>query len=279
MAVRIERMDFDRGKKGRFARKELDLEDAIARRLVDTQYISREVAGYLNLLYPKELRVGQKAVFTNKGGVTAELRHLWGLNSILGKDGKKNRADHRHHAVDACVIACTDRKHMKRLAESTMRGFHHRELAPPWADFRKDAEHIVKERKRAWNLDGREVETQGILISHSVNRKIMGGFHEGTNYGPTEKKNKFTYRVSLESLSPSKIGKIRDPKIRDIVRQRCMERDFDPDSGGSSIPKHVFKDPLTMPSGVPIRKDRSTPSRVAAVRFASVTTPFSLRVK
>jgi CRISPR-associated endonuclease Csn1 len=41
------------------------------------------------------------------GKVTAHLRKLWGLNHILGDTGEKNRADHRHHAIDALTIACT----------------------------------------------------------------------------------------------------------------------------------------------------------------------------
>lgn len=50
-----------------------------------------------------------KDVRSTNGAATARLRRLWGLNTILHNDGidKKNRDDHRHHAVDAFVIANT----------------------------------------------------------------------------------------------------------------------------------------------------------------------------
>jgi hypothetical protein len=48
--------------------------------------------------------------------MTAMLRAKFGLNDILGLDGEKNRNDHRHHAVDACVIAVTDQGMLQRFA-------------------------------------------------------------------------------------------------------------------------------------------------------------------
>ncbi len=51
-----------------------------------------------------------KDVRTTDGQVTFLLRRFWGLNSILNGEGEneKSRNDHRHHAIDAFVIANTD---------------------------------------------------------------------------------------------------------------------------------------------------------------------------
>jgi CRISPR-associated endonuclease Csn1 len=50
-----------------------------------------------------------------KGQTTSLLRHLWGLNGILNleDDEMKNREDHRHHAIDAMVVALTSRGTLK----------------------------------------------------------------------------------------------------------------------------------------------------------------------
>ena len=78
------------------------LDDFVQRQLNDTAYISRCVSQYLRCL-------GARVVCT-RGDMTADVRHWWGLNSILQPDGsdRKNRDDHRHHAIDALVIALTD---------------------------------------------------------------------------------------------------------------------------------------------------------------------------
>ena len=51
-----------------------------------------------------------------------------GLNTILapGVDdpeerAKKNRSDHRHHAVDAAVVAATSPAYLKRLSNANAR--------------------------------------------------------------------------------------------------------------------------------------------------------------
>ena len=53
------------------------------------------------------------------GRMTAMLRAKFGLNDVLGLNGEKNRNDHRHHAVDACVIAVTDQGLLQRFAKAS----------------------------------------------------------------------------------------------------------------------------------------------------------------
>jgi len=111
-------------------------EDFIERHLRLTQYISREAQGIL--------RMGIRLVSASEGGVTAKLRQLWGYDNILRdlnldryrsmgetevvtvehRDGQRTderikdwskRKDHRHHAIDALVVACTRQSYIQRL--------------------------------------------------------------------------------------------------------------------------------------------------------------------
>ena len=109
-------------------------EDFIDRQLRETQYIAREAKALLTEVC--------RNVYATSGSVTDYLRHNWGYDEILknlnwdkyekaGKvetffDEKDNkhkkriidwskRDDHRHHAIDAIVIACTKQSYIQQL--------------------------------------------------------------------------------------------------------------------------------------------------------------------
>lgn len=228
-------------KRRRFWQKEVELDNFIARQLNDTRYINRKVVEYLKTL-------GVHVAGT-KGQVTSELRHQWGLNSILSDDlpGLKNREDHRHHSIDAAVTAVVKQQHLRQLAESKYAKGEH-EFCPPWASFREDLEEKVNQ----------------INVSHEVTRKVSGRLHEETNYGPTGLKDDkgqdiYVYRKPLEALTPAMVGKIVDPVVKKIIEARLAE--FGIKAGGKgTIGKEVWKEPVFMKSKkgvkVPIRKVR-----------------------
>ncbi|HRC25809.1 MAG TPA: type II CRISPR RNA-guided endonuclease Cas9 [Alphaproteobacteria bacterium] len=90
-------------------------EDIIARMLNDTKYMSKIARQYLSAVFDNEK--GKCKVYAIPGQMTALLRDKWGLNDLLGEeDGQKDRTDHRHHAIDAFVIGCTDRGTLQRLS-------------------------------------------------------------------------------------------------------------------------------------------------------------------
>ncbi len=70
--------------------------------LASTAYIAREAR--------KVLRRVCKDVRVTDGQITSLLRRFWGLNNILdpNRENEKSRDDHRHHAIDAFVIANSD---------------------------------------------------------------------------------------------------------------------------------------------------------------------------
>ncbi|MFZ2449551.1 MAG: type II CRISPR RNA-guided endonuclease Cas9 [Methylovulum miyakonense] len=91
-------------KKNRFVMTAADVQkrDFISSQLNDTRHISRVALDYV-----KQLGTD---VSVSKGITTAWVRHQWGLNNLLGEGDEKDRSDHRHHAIDAVVIACVDRR-------------------------------------------------------------------------------------------------------------------------------------------------------------------------
>lgn len=199
----------------RFQLKELDdLDDFVSSQLNDTRYASTLSKKYLGFLY------GEKAmsrVQASKGGITAYLRDVWGLNKILGDGGEKSRADHRHHAVDAITIALTDRSTVKKLSDASKRALHEKrnrfgKMEKPW-------EHFWEDVKKAKD------ET---TVSHRVTRKINGAIHESTLYGPQKKDNKGqTYSHVRKPLSAPLTKKesenIVDPVIAKIVISKLQE--------------------------------------------------------
>jgi len=93
--------------------------------------------------------------------------------------------------------------------------------------------------------------------------------HKGTNYGPTNGSNtsEFVRRVRVDALTQPMIDDIRDETIKQLVRNRLIEHGIDPDKKGK-IPPAVFKEPLTMASGVPVRKVRVSKTIETPIMFA-----------
>lgn len=89
-------------------------QDFLARALNDTRYLCRVAREYLTLICPQ-------ATWVIPGQMTSMIAHRYGLYRLIHPEGKneKNRNDHRHHAIDACVIAITDRGLLKRFADAS----------------------------------------------------------------------------------------------------------------------------------------------------------------
>jgi CRISPR-associated endonuclease Csn1 len=225
------------GKYRRLTRKSIELDDFVERQLRDTAYISRAVAQYVRTLGRVDKRTGEVErvdVVCGKGQLTATLRQHWGLNTVLRQDGLdlKNREDHRHHAVDAIVIALTDRSILKQLANSLGSDSS---VSEPWPDFRAAVRSHV----------------DGIVVSHRVRRKIRGALHEETVYGPTAEPDVYVSRQPLTGLTPNMIPQVRDPVIRAKIEERVRSFGIEPGRGGGKIPGKVWAEPLWMKPPAP----------------------------
>ncbi len=99
-------------------------EDFISRQLNETSYVSREAV--------KLLKQVCRDVYTTGGSVTAFLREQWGYDEVLRQlngerystlgideeaavSGWSKRDDHRHHAIDALVVAATRQGYIQKL--------------------------------------------------------------------------------------------------------------------------------------------------------------------
>lgn len=141
--------------------------DFLARALNDTRYLSRVAAEYLRLVCPGS------ATRVIPGQMTALLRRKFGLNEVLGLDGEKNRNDHRHHAVDACVIGVTDQRLMQRFAQASAQAREGgltrlvEDMPMPWPTYRAHVERAVRH----------------IWVSHKPDHGHEGAMMEETSYG------------------------------------------------------------------------------------------------
>ena len=240
-------------KRDRFYKTESDLSetDFTNNQLNDTRYISKEAGKYLKNL-------GAEITFT-KGVITDWLRYQWNLNSLISTTDEKNRADHRHHAIDAAVIACIDRAFYERLirlakqVENSHSEFRMRylDVEPPFGNMRE----VLREK------------IQEMIVSHAPQSKLTGELHEETGVGFIEGKGT-VYRAHLEpsdwlskgKLKQKKLASIVDPTVRDIVTGHLQEYDNDP--------RRAFADGVTV-----YHKDGKTPiKRVRVIQAKNINT-------
>jgi CRISPR-associated endonuclease Csn1 len=185
------------GKAKRFCREEPLDDDFKSRQLNDTGFAARQAVAFLKRLWPDVGIAAPVSVQAVTGRVTAQLRRLWGLNNILSDDGEKTRADHRHHAIDALVVACTHPGITQNLSNYWQTEddptIQRPRLDPPWATIRVDAERAVAE----------------IVVSHRTRRKVSGPLHQEMPLGYTNRnitKNGIEYgifakRIPVQNLS------------------------------------------------------------------------------
>lgn len=190
--------------------------EILSRMLTDTQYMSRVARKYMAFV------CGKNNVWSINGQLTAKLRAKWGLNNLLSDDSTKNRADHRHHAVDAFVVACTSRSTMQKVARAigNSRDKFIDTMPPPFDNFKHyEMKQILDDTVISYKPD------HGNAKKAISEHKTVGQLHKDTAYGLVsidEKKGKITLSVrkelvSLESIK--KINEIADPRIRATLLQ------------------------------------------------------------
>ena len=254
-------------------------EDFIERHLRLSQYISREAQGIL--------RKGIRLVSASEGGVTAKLRQLWGYDNILRdlnleryrsmgetevvtvehRDGERTderikdwstRKDHRHHAIDALVVACTRQSYIQRLnrvnaepdreemdafiKEQQQKPTHSKgeklSLLENWlirqphfstGEVMKHAEGIlvslrpgkrtISRGRNIYKRSGKTDVQRGVLIPR-------GALSEETIYGVirVDGEDKVVCKYPLQSLKPKDVEYIVDKELRDKVRKRIEQR-------------------------------------------------------
>ncbi|MDO8423601.1 MAG: type II CRISPR RNA-guided endonuclease Cas9 [Parvibaculum sp.] len=199
------------------------------RQLNETKYLSRIARSYLAHLY-NEKDEGRLRVRAIPGKLTAMLRGKWGLSSLLpghnrvgAEDAppRKNRDDHRHHALDAFVVAMTDQRLLQLISQLNANADRKRlidAIPDPWEDF--DREVLRAQLAR-------------LTVAHktdhgSPGKKGMttGALHNDTAYGivgPGKKGNtQVVYRVPLAKFSTPKDMDNGLPAIRDAALREAL---------------------------------------------------------
>ncbi len=201
----------------------------LARQLTDTQHMARMTRTYLEHVCDQ--------VWGPPGRLTAMLRARWGLNDLPGDHNyadvsrPKNRKDHRHHAIDAFVVACTDRGLLNRMARASGlaedmnldRLFPKGEFPEPFEGHR----------------DALFGSLQQIVVSHKPDHGIppgaqenahvtSGQLHEETAYGPADdvidgKHYNLVARKRVDALNANMIDRVRDAELRSRLKTLATE--------------------------------------------------------
>src|SRR6218665_652400 len=209
----------------RFVQQKFD-DDFSTRQLNDTRYISKEAKEYLSQIC--------KNVIVSPGQATSNLRQKWGMNNILNDENEKTREGHRHHAVDALVVACTKVSYVQELSRWNRydRNPELKEFPLPWETFRRDAEiavdKILVSHKRTVNditIRMHKVEKNGKTHSN-IGIAARGQLHKETVFGKRNFNGEEAYHVrkAIDSLTTEKqLEKVVDETIKTLILKRIQE--------------------------------------------------------
>ena len=237
------------GKYKKFTLKEIP-EGFTERDLRDTAWMSKAARQYLATLYPSK---ESHKVLGTKGTHTAALRDTWQINGLLRNDSieVKSREDHRHHALDAAVIALTSPQRIKQIVET-------KRFTPNYQDAKEPGKKLYRLRTKTadlelpWETFREDLANSlnSIWVSHKPKKKVSGPLHAETFYGKTPD-GLLVVRKFVKDLSSPEIKSIIDPEkrtIRDFTIENILQKHF--------IQGKSKNDPIYMPSGTPIRKVR-----------------------
>ncbi|MGE7468560.1 type II CRISPR RNA-guided endonuclease Cas9 [Bosea sp. NPDC003192] len=205
----------------------------LARHLTDTQHLSRLAREYLGALYP-ETGEGSSHVWVSPGRLTEMLRRNWALNHHLpdhnlsgGANQPKNRRDHRHHAIDAIVVAVTDRAMLNRIAREAGRQGHEAAdrlvagIPDPWEGFSDEVGRVV----RAITVSHRPDHGTASKAGQPKERDATAArLHNETAYGLTGEKDArgldivVTRKPLTAFKKPADLDAIRDADLKQKLK-------------------------------------------------------------
>lgn len=200
----------------------------IERQMNDSRYISKTVKNLLSKIVREEGEdeTTPKKLIAMPGSITSKLKHHWGLNDIwntiisprfkrmneithnknygdinpntnkflpivpeeISKGFSKKRIDHRHHALDALVIACTTKDHINYLTSlntqrenfsliSKLRETKaiQKEIQLPNGDKKIIKRKVAKNYLKPWSTFTEDAYSQldSIVVSFKQNNRII----------------------------------------------------------------------------------------------------------
>jgi CRISPR-associated endonuclease Csn1 len=222
-----EHYDKNRSKRNKLLLEEIP-DRMIERQMNDTRYISKYIMSVLSNIVRSDKDddgLNSKNIIPGNGKITDRLKQDWGLNDVwnelilprfermnaltnsrlftstnkeghtipampleLSKGFQKKRIDHRHHAMDALVIACATRDHVNLLNNQSAKSENSRydlqsklRNKDKWID--KDGKERYKftEFIKPWDnfTSDAQYELEKIVVSFKQNLRVI---NKATNY-------------------------------------------------------------------------------------------------
>lgn len=249
----------NKAKREQFLKKGADA-DYLNSQISDTAIIARRVMEKLGTAIEK--------VRCSKGRLTSLLSKEWGLRNIYDYEGLddaqrievKNRGDHRHHFVDACVLACITQSIVQKVAKAQLGNYGKLDgldIPDPFPAFRSLVYDKVNSilivhrmRKRLSTLSQNKFKHSASKSHVQRMKAIRGTLHEDTLYGKildAEGKERYVTRKNVIDLSFDQINKIVDGGIRRYLLELASQN-----PGGW---QEVIRKPILF-EGKPLRKVR-----------------------
>ena len=261
-------------------------DEFINRQLNDSRYISKLIISLLSNIVREvgEEEATSKNVISCNGAITDRLKKDWGINDVwnhiilprfvrlnkltgtdkfttVNKEGhevptmplelqkgfNKKRIDHRHHALDAIVIACTTRDHVNLLNnEAAMsknnanriqlsKKLRRYETVEVVKDGMRKQISVAKEFKKPWDSFTTDVEQilKGIVVSFKQNLRVI---NKTTNYyqhikdgkkvfSPQSKGDSWAIRKPMHK--DTVFGEINLRRIKDVSLKEAMKHPKD----------------------------------------------------
>lgn len=170
----------------------IDSSGFLERQLNDTRFISKATCQYLQSVCRK--------VWVSRGKLTAFIRSDLNLNSLLSADRRKNRNDHRHHAVDAFVIGLTPPKTLVKCESYIRRKGKSEETTPLTKLIAEFSEKL-----------------KGVIVSHKIDHSPSGKLFEETAYGKLKNGQPGELTIRKEIAGISDFEDVVDEKIRNYL--------------------------------------------------------------
>ena len=258
-------------------------EEFIARQLNDSRYISKVVKGLLSNIVREEGEEESisKNVIVCTGGVTDRLKKDWGINDVwnkiilsrftrlnemtgtsqfttrttnghevpsmpleLQKGFNKKRIDHRHHAMDAIVIACANRNIVNYLNNESAsskskvsrydlqvllcdkvktddKGNYKWMIKKPWETYTQDVYHVLKDIVASFKQNLRVINKATNVYTHFEEGKKKSAKQEGINWAIRKPMHKDTVfgEVNLRKIKTVTLNEAIKNPSRIVVKE------------------------------------------------------------
>lgn len=248
----------------------------IERQMNDSRYISRFVKSLLSHIVREddELEATSKNIISTTGGITDRLKKDWGVNDVwnhivlprfqrlnkltetkkftaistngheipampleLQRGFNKKRIDHRHHAMDAIVIACANRNIVNYLNnESACKGaaIKRKDLKYllckkdknaidlPWQSFHKDMYNALQNIVVSFNQNLRVInKTTNVYLHFKDGKKVLERQTQGDSWAIRKQMHKETYYGEVN------LRKVKEVSLKEAIKnpQRIVDKD------------------------------------------------------